>query len=228
MMKFEPMDLPRQRYRHIIWDWNGTLLDDAWLCVEVMNGLLQRRNMAALTAERYSEMFGFPIFDYYIKLGFDFSVEPFESVSTEFIAGYESRRSLCPLRAGSTEVIDQLLKMGIGQTIISSSQQNYLEAAVNQLGLNGQFESLNGLDNHHAAGKVDIAREWLTRSGVNPAGILLVGDTLHDLETAQAIGVDCALIFSGHQSKSRLKTGAAPLVRSLAEILSSSALALSR
>ena len=30
-------------YRHVIWDWNGTLLDDAWLCVEVLNGLLARR-----------------------------------------------------------------------------------------------------------------------------------------------------------------------------------------
>ena len=227
-MKFEPMDLPKQQYSHIIWDWNGTLLDDAWLCMEVMNGILQRRNMAALTSERYIEIFGFPILDYYLKLGFDFSREPFETVSSEFVAGYESRRSQCSLREGSAELLEHIYEMGIGQSIISSSQQNYLEEAVEHFGLAGRFESLNGLDNHHAAGKVGIARDWLAQCGTDPAEILLVGDTLHDLETAQAIGVDCALIFSSHQSRSRLTTRAAPLLGSLEEILSSSALALSR
>lgn len=222
------MDLPKQQYRHIIWDWNGTLLDDAWLCMEVMNGMLQRRRMAALSSGRYIEIFGFPIFDYYLRLGFDFSRESFETVSSEFIAGYESRRPLCPLREGSAEVLEQIHEAGIGQSIISSSQQNNLEEAVEHLGLTGLFESLNGLNNHHAAGKVDIARDWLAQSGKEPGEILLVGDTLHDLETAQAIGVDCALIFSGHQSRSRLTTGAAPLLGSLGEILSSSALALPR
>ncbi|MDH5646585.1 MAG: hypothetical protein OEZ01_11285, partial [Candidatus Heimdallarchaeota archaeon] len=35
--------IPPTRYEHIIWDWNGTLLDDAWLCVEIMNSMLAKR-----------------------------------------------------------------------------------------------------------------------------------------------------------------------------------------
>ena len=31
---------PKVQYEHIIWDWNGTLLDDLDVCVDVMNGLL--------------------------------------------------------------------------------------------------------------------------------------------------------------------------------------------
>ena len=42
-----------QKYRHIIWDWNGTLLDDAWLCVEILNEILRRRNEQPVTHERY-------------------------------------------------------------------------------------------------------------------------------------------------------------------------------
>ncbi|NCY21717.1 HAD family hydrolase, partial [bacterium] len=34
-----------KKYRHLIWDWNGTLLDDAWLCREIMNGQLRRRGL---------------------------------------------------------------------------------------------------------------------------------------------------------------------------------------
>ena len=79
------------KYKHIIWYWNGTLFDDAWLCVEVMNNVLSRRNMPLLTRDRYMETFDFPVKDYYRKLGFNFKSEPFEISGTEFIVGYNKR-----------------------------------------------------------------------------------------------------------------------------------------
>ena len=66
------------KYKHIIWDWNGTLIDDAWLCVEILNNILEKRGLNAITIDDYREHFTFPVRDYYVKLGFDFSVEPFE------------------------------------------------------------------------------------------------------------------------------------------------------
>ena len=67
-------------YKHIIWDWNGTLLDDGWLFVDVMNTILKRRKMNTITLEKYREIFGFPVKNYYIKLGFDLEKEPFEDL----------------------------------------------------------------------------------------------------------------------------------------------------
>ena len=46
---------------HVIWDWNGTLVDDAWLCVEIINELLARRGLAPITPCKYSAVFGFPL-----------------------------------------------------------------------------------------------------------------------------------------------------------------------
>ena len=43
-------------YKHIIWDWNGTLLNDAWLFVEIMNGVLDNRNMDTITLEKYRKI----------------------------------------------------------------------------------------------------------------------------------------------------------------------------
>ena len=59
---------------HIVWDWNGTLLDDRWLTIAVMNRLLARRNMDELTEDRYLQFFTFPVIDYYRRLGFDLSL----------------------------------------------------------------------------------------------------------------------------------------------------------
>ena len=73
------MKLDLTRYSHILWDWNGTLLDDAWLCVDVMNSMLTERKLQPLTLQRYRDIFSFPVKDYYLLLGFDFEKEPFET-----------------------------------------------------------------------------------------------------------------------------------------------------
>ena len=54
-------------YKHIIWDWNGTLINDAWLFVDVMNNILQKRDMHIITIKKYRDIFGFPIKNYYKK-----------------------------------------------------------------------------------------------------------------------------------------------------------------
>ena len=72
-------------FRHVIWDWNGTLLDDAWLCREIMNGQLKRRGHATISRERYEEVFDFPVEGYYRKVGFRWDQETFTEAGTEFI-----------------------------------------------------------------------------------------------------------------------------------------------
>ena len=73
------------KYTHLIWDWNGTLQDDVWLCIDVMNSLLHRRRKPAITLQQYREIFRFPVKDYYLKAGLDYEIEPFELIAEEFI-----------------------------------------------------------------------------------------------------------------------------------------------
>ena len=65
------------KYKHIVWDWNGTLLDDRWLCIEAINYVLKSRNMPLVSNKDYRNLFCFPVIEYYKKLGFDFTKEPF-------------------------------------------------------------------------------------------------------------------------------------------------------
>ena len=60
-----------KQYKHILWDWNGTLLDDSWLCVEVLNGLLKESGKPTITHETYKEHFNFPVIHFYEFLGFE-------------------------------------------------------------------------------------------------------------------------------------------------------------
>ena len=61
------------KHKHIIWDWNGTLINDVWLVVEAMNKMLKKRNLPKIDSKKYREIFDFPVTEYYSKLGFDFS-----------------------------------------------------------------------------------------------------------------------------------------------------------
>jgi phosphoglycolate phosphatase len=205
-------------YKHIIWDWNGTLLDDAWLCVEIMSEMLARRDLPPLSMDRYEQIFGFPVVDYYRMVGFDFAIEPFEQLSDEFMATYNRRVRECPLRTGARDVLLTGQQRGITQSILSAMQQDTLNALLDHFDLRAFFTSVTGLDNHHAAGKLARAQDWIAAQNLPRTAILLVGDTVHDVEVAQALGVDGVYIHSGHHSRARLVAAGAPLLDSLAGV----------
>lgn len=204
--------------RHVIWDWNGTLLDDAWLCVEVMNGLLRERGLPLLDAARYQALFGFPVHDYYRRLGFDFEREPFERVGTEFIDGYQARQHECRLQSGAAEALRRFADRGATMSVLSASEQVRLEAQARHLGVRGLFTQLLGLDDHYAGSKLDLGRRWVADVDIDPREILMIGDTDHDAEVARALGIECALVPSGHQTEARLRALGVPVAATLADL----------
>lgn len=206
------------KYNHIIWDWNGTLLDDVELCVGIINTVLVKRKLSTVTLEYYRDIFSFPIIAYYEKLGFDFTQESFESIGTEFITEYEKKRNQCALMPDAHNTLLHISQLGLTQSILSASKQDYLLDAVGGYGLDAIFLEINGLNNHYASSKVDIGRDFVARNKLDPSTILLIGDTTHDADVAAAIGADCCLISNGHQSHKRLAACGAPIVCSLSEL----------
>ena len=93
------------RYQQIIWDWNGTLWNDTWLCVEINNHMLERRGLPPITLEMYRAKLCFPVTDYYCQLGFDYETDPYSHLAEEFIAEYEQRRFECDLHPEARELI---------------------------------------------------------------------------------------------------------------------------
>ena len=202
--------LKTSQYTHIIWDWNGTLLNDAWLFVDVMNSILKNRNMDTITIDRYREIFGFPVKDYYIKLGFDLEKEPFQKSGLEFIFAYEKRRYEASLYPQVIPLLTKLLTKKISHSILSAQYQPLLDDLTEFYNIRKYFIRINGLDDHSAHSKVEKGIEWMRELELlGDQEVLLIGDTGHDYEVANAIGADCLLLSHGHYSHSRLiKTGA--------------------
>ncbi|HKK47805.1 MAG TPA: HAD family hydrolase [Alkalispirochaeta sp.] len=210
------------RFDVVIWDWNGTLLDDLWLALETANGMLRRRGLAEMDADRYREIFDFPVEHYYRRAGFDFSVEPFSVLAQEFITGFNSRIHECRLHPRAEEVVETLQRSSVSQLVLSASRESTLHTAVMQRGLSQFFDALHGLQDDLAVSKAHVGKELITRHRLDPDRTVLIGDTVHDAEVAQDMGVACILVAGGHHSRQRLEATGVPVYTALEEVLSAS------
>lgn len=205
--------------RNIIWDWNGTLLDDREICLNSINTLLNERGIKPLTNERYLDIFTFPVKEYYKSAGFDFSNENFEIVAIDFMKYYTDAVPHCPLHRSTENVLYNLQESGYRQIILSAMEQNQLDHLISKMKLKSFFEAVYGIDNQLGAGKKDIALKALSNSGFLAKDTCLIGDSLHDAEVATYLNVNCILVAHGHQSAERLKRSGFDVIMNLEELL---------
>jgi phosphoglycolate phosphatase len=207
-----------QDFRHIIWDWNGTLFDDAWLCCDIMSRMLVARGLPVLTCERYQQVFDFPVIEYYRRVGFDFDKESFLELGSEFMKYYEARRHECSLQRGARTALERVSKAGCTQSVLSAYRHDSLQAALKHYGVDSFFSDCVGIDDHYAGGKTEQGLRWIAQSGLDKDRVLMVGDTTHDYEVAKAMGVACCLIPSGNHTAEKLKRCGVPVLESLEQI----------
>lgn len=204
--------------KHIIWDWNGTLFDDAWLCVEIVNRLLAKRGLPIIDEARYQDEFVFPVETYYRNVGFDLAREPFADLADEYMAHYDRRRFECSLQPQARAVVATLSSRGYTQHILSATEQSRLEEMVSHADLRGQFARLVGIGDCLAGGKLDHGKDLVASLGCAVSEIVMIGDTPHDYEVASAIGMACVLIPSGHCSRERIAACGATVLDSVSEL----------
>ena len=196
------------KYKHIIWDWNGTLLDHRWLCVEGINKALDKRGLKTINEQTYKDIFTFPVKDYYQKLGFDFSVEPFEIAGDEFVLYYEKHFNRTKLHSRCRPIIKNIFAVGITQSILSAGKHEFLLEWVKAHKLQKYFIKILGIDNQYATGKTELGMSLIKNLSYNNNEVVLIGDTIHDSDVAESMNIDCLLMDQGHVNNDRLqKTG---------------------
>lgn len=194
-----------RHYTTIIWDFNGTLLNDMQVCIDCMNVLLEKRGLPLLDVGRYREIFTFPVREYYQRLGFDFTKDPFDIPAHQFIDLYREKLHTAPLHDDTIRILEHFRKKGVTQIILSAMEQNFLEETIALKGITGYFDMIVGIKDHLAEGKAEIAREALKGHDLQNGNYILIGDTIHDYEVAQELGIPCVLVADGHQSVERLR-----------------------
>jgi len=143
------------RHRHIVWDWNGTLLDDLDLCIDVINPMLARHGLLAVDRARYLRIFDFPIVAFYERLGFRLDEGVFAALSHEFVSTYDARRLECALQRGAADVLRGIAASGRAQSILSAHREATLHGIVAHHAIDAHFTAMAGLPDTYAHSKID-------------------------------------------------------------------------
>ena len=191
------------KYTHIIWDFNGTILDDLMPGIMSTNVMLEKRGIPVMPdVESYRRVFGFPVRDYYERIGFDFTKESYDDLSVEWVELYLENTKNPKLMPGVLEALEHFKSLGLTQLVISACESSMLNSQLEELGVRGYFDEVIGLDNIKAGGKGALAKAWRENNPLAKA--LFIGDTTHDAEVAAIAGSECVLYLGGHHDKERL------------------------
>ena len=181
-------------YETIIWDWNGTLLDDVSLCISIANEILNDYRLPALTTERYREIFDFPVRLYWERAGLDLDQIDFKSISVRFCTLFEERLHEASLYSGVVRILRSLRQYGIQQFLLSNTEQNALYRMANHFEIIEYFIEVRGMDNTFAEGKLSGCSKIIQDFTLNRDTTIIIGDTTHDAKVSEQLGIDCFLI----------------------------------
>jgi phosphoglycolate phosphatase len=198
----------------LVWDFNGTLLDDLQACLDALNVLLKSRQLTPVTRDYYRSHFGFPVINFYESLGLiPKDAEDWENIGESFHMRYLFSKHL-KLQPFAAEAVAAIHALGIRQGVLSALEQGLLELQLSQFGLASQMDFIRGSRSYDGASKVGAAASLQLKGPV-----VLIGDTEHDAEVAKAQGWHCVLCSAGHHTAERLKQWGFPVIPTLHDLL---------
>ena len=153
-----------KNYSLIIWDFNGTLLDDVGAALGSVNDMLARRSKEPITLDEYREYIDVPIRHFYEQV-LDLENEDYDLILNEFQQGYEAHVKNCGLTRFVSAALEEAKRLGIPQVVLSSSEQSQLERLLKHYEIDGYFDSVLGADNLLAGSKVERAEKFIEEHG---------------------------------------------------------------
>ena len=185
----------------IFLDFNGTVLDDVDLCLNLLNHMLAEKGHKTVNIDEYKEVFTFPIIEYYKKAGFDFSTYTFEELAEYFIVEY-TRRNVTEafIFSDVIDFINDIRKEGYKVILCSASKKVLLLDQLKDFNIE-VFDDVIALSNHYAVSKLELAKEYVLEQNIDLKNSYFIGDTVHDAEVGLACGLNVVLVDRGHQSE---------------------------
>jgi phosphoglycolate phosphatase-like HAD superfamily hydrolase len=204
--------------KHIIWDWNGTLLNDTHLVVEATNTALAAFGVAPVSLDEHRRDFIRPVERYYSAvIGRDLTEDEFGTIEVGYHRAYEQLLPSCPLTFGAVDVLSGWTGR---QSLLSMWFHDRLVPTVETYGLSGYFARVDGLRATIGGGpKAPHLAAHLAAQGLVGTDCVLVGDSVDDAVAAASVGAECILYSGGLTDPARLIAVGVPVVDSLDDAL---------
>ncbi|TDB86005.1 HAD family hydrolase [Micromonospora fluostatini] len=201
---------------HLVWDWNGTLLNDLSLVVTATNAAFASVGGPVVSTEEHRVRFRRPVADYYADvLGRAVDEEAFGRLDRIFHDAYRAGLTTCEL---AEDAVTAMSAWPGSQSLLSMWFHEELVPAVHTYGLTGRFARVDG--SRAVVGgdrKAESLARHLADLSVDGGRVVLIGDSLDDADAAESVGGRAVLYTGGFTDPERLRTSGHPVAATLTE-----------
>lgn len=204
---------------HIIWDWNGTLVDDHDIVIEAVNVVMSAFGGGPVTSQDYLNRYHRPVRGFYNHLlETSLTDDDWSRIDAIFNDHYISRVEAISLAAGAEEALATAGGLGHTQSLLSMWRHDLVLREADRHGITRWFQRIEGNRTQSGDPKSHSLELHLEGLDLKPEDTTMIGDTLDDFDAARAAGCGIILV-TGSQNPDSLQATGAPVVESLAEAI---------
>ncbi|GAB1694639.1 HAD family hydrolase [Krasilnikovia sp. M28-CT-15] len=202
--------------KHLVWDWNGTLLDDLHLVVSSTNHAFAATGGRSVDPDEHRRRFRRPVAEFYAEiLERAVDAEEFGRLDRIFHEAYRLGLTTASLAADAQAA---LTTWPGTQSLLSMWFHDELVPAIETYGLAGVFARVDGLRTEVGGDlKAGHLARHLAELGVAGTDVVLIGDSLDDASAAQSVGGVAVLYTGGFTDPARLRASGLPVADTLVE-----------
>jgi phosphoglycolate phosphatase-like HAD superfamily hydrolase len=201
---------------HLVWDWNGTLLDDLSLVVDATNRAFEAVGGRSVDSDEHRRTFRRPVAEFYAEiLERAVDAEEFGRLDRIFHDAYRLGLTTTSLAA---DAMHALQSWPGTQSLLSMWFHAELVPAIETYGLTGVFTRVDGLRTEVGGDlKAGHLARHLDELGVAGDRAVLIGDSLDDALAAESVGAAAVLYTGGFTHPARLRASGRPVADTLVE-----------
>lgn len=200
--------------KFIVWDWNGTLLNDTDAVFACNNMVLEKIGRGPVSAEAFRDHFIHPTRDFYVAIGLN-EEELAKVMIMErdaFHDAYEAMADLAPLHLGATDILQDLRKHNVANLIVSNHITGEITRILKQRNIDHHFDEVIAYISRgkqfRDMTKGEKLHEYIKANGLDGMNALIIGDTMEEIEIARALGMISVAITGGVHAEHRLRSKA--------------------
>jgi phosphoglycolate phosphatase-like HAD superfamily hydrolase len=205
-------------HSHLVWDWNGTLLDDLPIVIDAVNRSIGAFGVNAITADDYRDHYTRPVRHFYDRIfARPITDEEWLRLNAGFHEAYFEAATHVELAPGAREAMHRLSEAGWTQSLLSMSPHDWLEGIVERLAITETFEMVDGLSGPTGGAKAIHLEEHLDMLEVPGESVVVVGDTPDDVAAARHVGARAILFHGGSHHMEVLVSQGVPIAETIEE-----------
>lgn len=180
--------MPKDGIRHVIFDFDGTIVDSAPAILACFEGILAARGITPVVAID-NRVIGPPLPKTLALISGIECEATLQALATEFKARYDSEGiAMTPPYPGIVPALDNLRRAGLALHIATNKRTVPTRLILEHLGLSDRFASVYAIDRTTPpyADKVAMIAAQIAELGIDPALACYIGDKLEDGHAAEA------------------------------------------